>query len=485
VQEGTLSAMFETNFGSLPWETEELLAFAFVGVICGLVAASYVRLNALFVKGRKKLMALPMPDRNGSMSEIFRHYSLRFLKSNYTYCIFIIIVTSIIAFPYQEFRFLGLSQGAQVKDLFSNYTIGSKVLANESTEAGQEFLKDWAHPNLLLNLLIFIAFKVALTAVSTTLPIPAGVFMPTFALGAGVGRFMGEVMALWFPHGVSIDGTNVIIPGGYSVVGAAAMAGGVTGTISSAVIVFELTGELDFIVPVLVAVLMSIVTRDLLSPTVFDSIAELKGLPYLTPNHYFKKFTKLLLSEEVMTPLGLSERPESLEDLHGGAVPYLTTSTTEDEAERIVSRHDFLFYPLLDSLNEMRILGGVQKTVLDSYLKGKKKKSTCLRSRRLSAQQVSPQDEEANQQDALVEAPPSDEEQVTSSIINFFQKDSGLVVDPAPFCVDPGTPLDVLRNYFTKLGLNYTFVTQDGFPVGLITRQNIIQSEQGPKSKKC
>ena len=46
-----------------------------------------------------------------------------------------------------------------------------------------------------------------------------------------------------------------ITAGGYAVVGAAAMAAGVTRTISTAVIVFELTGQLNHMLPVLVAVL--------------------------------------------------------------------------------------------------------------------------------------------------------------------------------------------------------------------------------------
>ena len=47
---------------------------------------------------------------------------------------------------------------------------------------------------------------------------------------------------------------HLIAPGGYAVVGAAAMAGGVTHTISTSVIVFELTGQITHILPVMVSV---------------------------------------------------------------------------------------------------------------------------------------------------------------------------------------------------------------------------------------
>ena len=59
----------------------------------------------------------------------------------------------------------------------------------------------------------------------------------------------GEVLNLLTPA------EHQITAGGYAVVGAAAMAAGVTRTISTAVIVFELTGQLNHMLPVLVAVL--------------------------------------------------------------------------------------------------------------------------------------------------------------------------------------------------------------------------------------
>ncbi len=72
-----------------------------------------------------------------------------------------------------------------------------------------------------------------LTAVCNSLPIPAGIFMPVFQLGAIFGRLFGECMRHTFPEYVDA-------PGSYAVVGAAAMASSVTQTISTSVIVFEL-----------------------------------------------------------------------------------------------------------------------------------------------------------------------------------------------------------------------------------------------------
>lgn len=55
---------------------------------------------------------------------------------------------------------------------------------------------------------------------------------------------MGEIIFLF---------RNDITPGGYSVVGAAALASGSTRTLSTSVIMFELTGQLSYMVPIMIA----------------------------------------------------------------------------------------------------------------------------------------------------------------------------------------------------------------------------------------
>lgn len=103
-------------------------------------------------------------------------------------------------------------------------------------------LDSWDEPSVFLNLILFVLFKFVLTAMSITMAIPCGVFTPVFAIGAGVGRFFGELTV--------IMGGSSIIAGGYAVVGAAAFTAGVTGTVSIAVIIFELTSQLNYMLPV-------------------------------------------------------------------------------------------------------------------------------------------------------------------------------------------------------------------------------------------
>lgn len=73
-----------------------------------------------------------------------------------------------------------------------------------------------------------------------------------------------------------------IDPGVYSMVGAAAVLGGVCRmTISLVVIMLELTGGLDYVVPFMLAVLLAKVVGDTLNEGIYDLYIVMKGYPFL------------------------------------------------------------------------------------------------------------------------------------------------------------------------------------------------------------
>ncbi|RQM19466.1 hypothetical protein B5M09_011527, partial [Aphanomyces astaci] len=85
-----------------------------------------------------------------------------------------------------------------------------------------------------LYLLTYLALKFAVTLLPCGgLPLSCGIFTPLFTFGAVVGRLYGEVLRVLVYTGVS--------PAAYAVVGAACFASAATHTVSTAVIVFELT----------------------------------------------------------------------------------------------------------------------------------------------------------------------------------------------------------------------------------------------------
>lgn len=73
-----------------------------------------------------------------------------------------------------------------------------------------------------------------------------------------VEQFAYSYPNIWFFTGECVTGNNLITPGLYAMVGAAACLGGVTRmTVSLVVIMFELTGGVGYIVPLMAAAMAS------------------------------------------------------------------------------------------------------------------------------------------------------------------------------------------------------------------------------------
>ncbi|WP_225537002.1 chloride channel protein [Wolbachia endosymbiont of Mansonella ozzardi] len=54
-------------------------------------------------------------------------------------------------------------------------------------------------------------------SVASTLPVPAGIFMPAFVIGAAISRFIRELIALADPIGFRNNQQLLILPDVYSV----------------------------------------------------------------------------------------------------------------------------------------------------------------------------------------------------------------------------------------------------------------------------
>ncbi|CAG0923820.1 unnamed protein product, partial [Notodromas monacha] len=167
-----------------------------------------------------------------------------------------------------------------VDSLFANFSF-----VIDELEIDQQRVRDyWATPqsNVFLSLAVFFIMTGIMAIPASTMPVPSGIFIPMFKMGAAFGRLVGEAMAVWFPRGVRYGGfLSMIQPGGYAVVGAAAFSGAVTHTISTSVIVFEMTGQITHILPVMIAVLIANAIAQLLQPSIYDSMIQIKKLPYL------------------------------------------------------------------------------------------------------------------------------------------------------------------------------------------------------------
>ncbi|XP_014665771.1 PREDICTED: chloride channel protein 2-like [Priapulus caudatus] len=264
-EEETITALYKTNLPiDFPFDPLELIAFCFIGLMCGFIGALFVYVHRTIVNFNRRQKALT-----------------RFLQKNrFIYPAAITIFISSVTFPLGLGRYIagGITMQQAVNELFSNIT----WCCGEVDVKDEALLNHWRVHNVFVSLSLYIFVMFFLSALAQTIPVASGVFIPVFVLGAAFGRLVGETMAVIFPAGIRMGATDyLIVPGGYAVVGAAALSGSVTHTISTSVIVFELTGQIAHILPVMLAVLISNAVANMLQPSIYDSIIRIKKLPYL------------------------------------------------------------------------------------------------------------------------------------------------------------------------------------------------------------
>ncbi|XP_055447156.1 chloride channel protein 1 isoform X2 [Bubalus kerabau] len=199
----------------------------------------------------------------------------------------------------------------------------------------------------------FMAGEFWMSIVATTMPIPCGGFMPVFVLGAAFGRLVGEIMAMLFPDGILFDDIIYkILPGGYAVIGAAALTGAVSHTVSTAVICFELTGQIAHILPMMVAVILANMVAQSLQPSLYDSIIQVKKLPYL-PDLGWNQLSKFTIF---------------VEDIMVRDVKFVSASCTYGELRNLLQTTTVKTLPLVESKDSMILLGSVERSELQSLL---------------------------------------------------------------------------------------------------------------------
>ncbi|XP_068562241.1 chloride channel protein 2-like isoform X1 [Cebidichthys violaceus] len=338
--EETITALFKTRFRlDFPFDLQELPAFAVIGIASGFGGALFVYLNRLIVQFIRKQKAIN-----------------RFLmKKRLLYPALVTLLVSTLTFPpgFGQFMAGKLTQKESLVTLLDNRTWAKQGIAEEFDYIGHS--EAWKHPqvNVFVTLVLFIVMKFWMSALATTIPVPCGAFMPVFVIGAAFGRLVGESMAAWFPDGINTDGTIYpIVPGGYAVVGAAALSGAVTHTVSTAVIVFELTGQISHILPVMIAVILANAVAQSLQPSLYDSIIRIKKLPYLPElgwGHHEKYNIRV-------------------EDIMVRDVRYITLNCCYRDLHNVLLTGHLKTLALVESAESMILLGSIERAQLQALL---------------------------------------------------------------------------------------------------------------------
>ncbi|MCJ1249357.1 hypothetical protein MMC30_006580 [Trapelia coarctata] len=235
--------LFETSYGT-SYQPAHYLIFIVLGVAGGLFGGVFCKANFLW-------------------SKYFRRYAI--IKNYPVFEVFLVVLaTALLQYPNPMTREPGdiIIKNLLVDCRGSN---DSWVCRREASEDKSRYI-GW--------LVYGTAVKLILTTITFGCKVPSGIIIPALDAGAFFGRLIGQ----WI---------TTISPGIFAMVGAAAFLAGVSRmTISLCVIMFELTGELEYIVPHMIAILVAKWVADALEKEgVYDLAQTVLGHPFLDLDH--------------------------------------------------------------------------------------------------------------------------------------------------------------------------------------------------------
>ncbi|XP_066872778.1 chloride channel protein ClC-Ka isoform X6 [Kogia breviceps] len=411
-EQETITSLYKTNFRvDVPFDLPEIFFFVALGAICGILSCAYLFCQRTF---------LAFVKTNWVLSKLLA-------TSKPLYSALAALVLASITYPPGVGRFMAsqLSMREHLDSLFDN--ISWALMTRNSSPPWpsepdpQNLWFEWYHPQFTIfgTLAFFLVMKFWMMILATTIPMPAGYFMPIFIYGAAIGRLIGEALSVAFPEGIVAGGvTNPIMPGGYALAGAAAFSGAVTHTISTALLAFELTGQIVHALPVLMAVLAANAVAQSCQPSFYDGTIIVKKLPYLP----------------WIRCRNISSRHVTVEHFMNCTVTTLAKDTPQEEVVKVVTSTDTAEYPLVESTESQILVGTVQRAHL------------------VQALQAEPSSWVPGHQQCL------------QDILA-----GGCPVEPVTLKLSPETSLHQAHNLFKLLNLQSLFVTSQGRAVGFVS----------------
>ncbi|KAJ7493396.1 Cl-channel protein [Mycena galericulata] len=211
-------------------------------------------------------------------------------------------------------------------------------------------------------LVLTAALKIMLTAWTFGMMIPAGIFLPTIAIGACLGRAMGMLTqglqraypTAWIFLSCPPDpSVRCVSPGFYAVIGASAMLGGVT-RMTSQLCTFihcRLTGALSHVLPIMISVMASKWVGDAFGKDggIYAVWIAMRGYPWLPPIDFHDHGeTGAHLMRPLQRLVVIEDERESLAEL-----------------DELLNDHDFHGFPVV---RQQEFLGFITRDKLQSVI---------------------------------------------------------------------------------------------------------------------
>ncbi|KHO00806.1 Chloride channel, voltage gated [Metarhizium album ARSEF 1941] len=403
--------LYQTKY-SVDWHGFEIVPYAILGVFGGVYGGLFIRTNMAVARWRKTQSWLPGP--------VFQVLAVALL-------------TALINYP--NF-YMKVQSTELVSSLFSEC---SRVLDDPiglcrtgTASAGTVVL------------LIFAAvLGFFLASITFGLQIPAGIILPSMAIGALTGRAVGIVMEMWahnhpefFVFASCAPDLPCITPGTYAIIGASAALAGVTRmTVSIVVIMFELTGALTYVLPIMVAVMTSKWVGDAFSRRgIYESWI------------HFNEYPLLDNSEEMTIPdIPASQIMTRIEDLN----VLTATGHTIASLNTILRAHAHRGFPVISDPREAILLGYISRAELSYNIR-----TATQAPRSLPAET-----------EVFFSHQPLADPRTTLDLRPWM--------DQTPLTLPSRTNLHLAVTYFQKLGLRYVLFADRGVLQGILTKKDV------------
>jgi chloride channel 3/4/5 len=414
--------LFEVRYIT-DWQAYEMIAFILLGVMGGAMGAVFIKCARFWALTFRQLPTL-------------RKYPLVEVA-------LIALVTGVVSFWNRYTRIPVTELLLEIASPCDTFTSSGNGLCPTKEQI----------PAVIWYLSIAFVVKAILTTISFGIKVPAGIYVPSMVVGGLLGRIVGHIvqyLALNYSH-TGLFGSctpdsapeDCVVPGVYAMVAAGATMCGVTRlSVTLAVILFELTGSLDHVLPFAVGVLVSKWTSDALEPlSIYDLLTDMNSYPFLD-NKVRPVFTTELgdivprhLREEQI--IDISQSPLIAATQLREQLNYLHMSGVLDGGLPIV--RDGILVGLIPAPDLEFALDRLENEA----------NSLCLMSS--GAEWRGMEGSGSNE----------DEDEDPTDFTSY--------IDPAPVSLDVHSPMDLVYECFVKLGLRYICVLRDGKYAGLVS----------------
>ncbi|KAL1643754.1 glycerol ethanol, ferric requiring protein [Diplodia intermedia] len=433
--------MFQVKYDR-DWHFFEVIFYIILGVFGGLYGAFVIKWNLRVQAFRKKYLA---------QYPILEATTLA-------------LVTAIICYPNM---FLRIDMTESMEILFREC---------EGAHDYDEICERKHRWHLVFTLGAATVIRTLLVIISYGCKVPAGIFVPSMAIGASFGRMVGVlVQALYdaFPDAGFFSACDpdgpCITPGTYAFLGAAAALSGIMHiTVSVVVIMFELTGALTYILPTMIVVgVTKAVSERFGKGGIADRAIWANGFPFLDnkEEHTFGvPVSQVMTSNPITLPAsGLQLR----------------------EVEKILANNEFSGYPIVEDRTSKTLLGYIGRIELRYAID---------RARRLQSLPptakcfFTPGSLAVQTPSNLAPAISFDTMVATSAQMTI---DMSRFVDPTPLAVHPRLPLETVMELFKKMGPRVILVEYRGRLTGLITIKDClkyqfkVEAQENPRDESA